>query len=183
KEIIELAQASGVGELVVDMGFARGLDYYTGMIFEVYAKDLRIAVNGGGRYDKLASLLGWDIPAVGCAPGIDRLSLVLDENAVPKDNITCLVISMVEKGDLLATKLASMLRARGIPTMVDPMRRDVSKALSYASKMGMKYVAIIGSREVENNIITLKDMSTGSQEELKVEQVVKKLLPYIFQKA
>ncbi|MEM1557590.1 MAG: histidine--tRNA ligase [Thermoproteota archaeon] len=178
KEIIELAEASGVGELLVDMGFARGLDYYTGMIFEVYVKDLKIAVNGGGRYDKLASLLGWDLPAVGCAPGIDRLSLLLNEDAVPKDDIVCLVVSIVKEGDLLATKLASMLRTRGIPTMIDPTRRDVSKALSYASKRGVRYVAIIGGREVENNTITLKNMDIGIQEELKPEQVIEKLSSY-----
>lgn len=178
REIIELAKASGVGELLVDMGFARGLDYYTGMIFEVYVKDLRIAVNGGGRYDKLAGLLGWDVPAVGCAPGIDRLSLVLGEDAVPKDDVACLVVSMVKEGDLAATRLASMLRMKGIPTIIDPTRRDLSKALSYASKRRVKYVAIIGSREVENDVVTLKNMDAGSQEELKPEQVVEKLSFY-----
>ncbi|MCS7138538.1 MAG: histidine--tRNA ligase [Crenarchaeota archaeon] len=178
REIIELAQASGVGEVIVDMGFARGLDYYTGMIFEVYVKDLRIAVGGGGRYDKLTGILGWDIPAVGCAPGIDRLSLVLNDDIVPKDDIICLIISMVKEGDLLASRLAGMMRARGIPTMVDPTRRDLNKALSYASKRGFKYVAIIGSKEVENKVVTLKDMEAGSQEELKPEQIVEKLSQY-----
>jgi len=178
REIIELAQASGVGELLVDMGFARGLDYYTGMIFEVYVKDLRIAVGGGGRYDKLTGLLGWDIPAVGCAPGIDRLSLVLNDDIVSKEDIVCLIVSMVKEGDLLASRLVSMLRARGIPAMIDPTRRDLSKALSYASKRGVKYVAIIGSKEVENNAVSLRDMEVGLQEELKPEQVVEKLLSY-----
>lgn len=175
REIIELARASRVGELLVDMGFARGLDYYTGMIFEVYVKDLRIAVNGGGRYDKLTGLLGWDIPAVGCAPGIDRLSLAIDEKTIPRDDVICVVVSMVKEGDILAAKLAGMLRMRGIPTIVDSTRRDVSKALSYASKKNAKYAAIIGSREVKNNIVALKDMKAGSQNELKLEQVVEKL--------
>lgn len=178
REIIELAQVSGVGELLVDMGFARGLDYYTGMIFEVYVKDLRIAVGGGGRYDKLTGLLGWDIPAVGCAPGIDRLSLVLNDDIVPKEDVVCLIVSMVKEGDLLASRLVSMLRTHGIPAMIDPTRRDLSKALSYASKRGVKYVAIIGSKEVENNTISLRDMEAGFQEELKPEQVVEKLSPY-----
>ncbi len=178
REIMELARASGVGELLVDMGFARGLDYYTGMIFEVYAKGLRIAVNGGGRYDRLSGLLGWDVPAVGCAPGIDRLSLAIDEKTVLGNDLTCMVVSIVEEGDVLATRLASMLRVKGIPTIVDSTRRDVSKALSYASKRNVKYVAIIGSREVENNIVTLKDMKAGSQEELKLEQIVEKLSSY-----
>ncbi len=182
REIIELAQASGVGELVVDMGFARGLDYYTGMIFEVYAKDLRIAVNGGGRYDKLASLLGWDVPAVGCAPGIDRISLVMDEKTVPRDNVVCMIVSMVKDGDIFAARLAGMLRMKGVPTLVDYTRRDVSKALSYASKRNVKYAVLIGSREVLTNTIALKNMETGSQEELKVEQVVEKLSSYILQK-
>ncbi|MGC8831937.1 MAG: histidine--tRNA ligase [Thermoproteota archaeon] len=175
REIIGLAKASGVGELLVDMGFARGLDYYTGMIFEVYVKGLRIAVNGGGRYDKLAGLLGWDIPAVGCAPGIDRLSLAIDEEAVPRDSVVCVVVSMVKDGDLLAVKLAGMLRAREVPTIVDSTRRDVGKALSYASKRNARYTAIIGSREVNNNTVTLKDMGTGAQEELKPEQAVEKI--------
>ncbi|MEM3712652.1 MAG: histidine--tRNA ligase [Thermoproteota archaeon] len=178
REIIELSQASGVGELLVDMGFARGLDYYTGMIFEVYVKDLRIAVGGGGRYDKLTGLLGWDIPAVGCAPGIDRLSLVLNDDIVSKEDIVCLIVSMVKEGDLLASRLVSMIRARGIPAMIDPTRRDLSKALSYASKRGVKYVAIIGGKEVENNTVSLRDMEVGLQEELKPEQVVEKLLSY-----
>ncbi|MEM2050249.1 MAG: histidine--tRNA ligase [Thermoproteota archaeon] len=182
REIIELAQASKVGEFLVDMGFARGLDYYTGMIFEVYVKNLKIAVNGGGRYDKLAGLLGWDVPAVGCAPGVDRLSLAMDEKTVPRDDLVCMVVSMVKEGDILAVKLAGTLRMRGVPTLVDYTRRDVSKALSYASKRNVKYVALIGSREVENNIITLKNMETGSQEELGIEQVIEKLSPYSLQR-
>ncbi|MEM2929549.1 MAG: histidine--tRNA ligase [Thermoproteota archaeon] len=181
-EIIELAKASRVGEFLVDMGFARGLDYYTGMIFEVYVKDLKIAVNGGGRYDKLAGLLGWDIPAVGCAPGIDRLSLAIDEEAVPRDYVVCVIVSMVKEGDIIAARLAAMLRMKGVPTLVDYTRRDVSKALSYASKRNVKYVALIGGREVEANTVALKNMETGSQEELKIEQVVEKLSSYSFQK-
>lgn len=182
REIIELAKASGVGELLVDMGFARGLDYYTGMIFEVYVKNLKIAVNGGGRYDKLAGLLGWDIPAVGCAPGIDRLSLAMDEETVSRDYAMCIIVSMVKEGDILAAKLAGMLRMRGVPTLVDYARRDVSRALSYASKRNIKYAALIGGREVEANIVALKNMETGSQEELKIEQVVEKLSSYSLQK-
>lgn len=181
-EIIELAEASKVGEFLVDMGFARGLDYYTGMIFEVYVKNLKIAVNGGGRYDKLAGLLGWDVPAVGCAPGIDRLSLAMDEKAVPRDDLVCMIVSMVKEGDIIAAKLAGTLRMKGVPTLVDCTRRDVSKALSYASKRNVKYVALIGGREVEANTVALKNMETGSQEELRIEQVVEKLSSYILQK-
>ncbi|MEM3661012.1 MAG: histidine--tRNA ligase [Thermoproteota archaeon] len=181
REIIELAQASKVGEFLVDMGFARGLEYYTGIIFEVYARNLKIAVNGGGRYDKLAGLLGWDIPAVGCSPGIDRLSLVLNE-PIPQDRIECLIISMVREGDALAVKLASMLRMKGVPTLIDYVRRDVSKALSYASKRNVKYVALIGGREVESNNVALKNMETGSQEELGIEQVIEKLSAYSLQR-
>ncbi|MEM3425724.1 MAG: histidine--tRNA ligase [Thermoproteota archaeon] len=182
REIIDLAKASKVGEFLVDMGFARGLDYYTGMIFEVYVKNLKIAVNGGGRYDKLAGLLGWDVPAVGCAPGIDRLSLAMDEKTVPRDDLVCMVVSMVKEGDILAAKLAGTLRMRGVPTLVDYTRRDVSKALSYASKRNVKYVALIGGREVEANNVALKNMETGSQEELGIEQVVEKLSSYSLQK-
>jgi len=182
REIIELAKASGVGGFLVDMGFARGLDYYTGMIFEVYVKDLKIAVNGGGRYDKLAGLLGWDIPAVGCAPGIDRLSLAMDEEAVPRDNLVCMIVSMVKEGDIIAASLAGMLRMKGVPTLVDYTRRDVSKALSYASRRSVKYVALIGGREVEANTVALKNMETGSQEELKIQQVVKKLSSHSLQR-
>ncbi|MCX8183196.1 MAG: histidine--tRNA ligase [Crenarchaeota archaeon] len=183
REIIELAKASKVGEFLIDMGFARGLDYYTGMIFEVYVKNLKIAVNGGGRYDKLAGLLGWDVPAVGCAPGIDRLSLAMDEKTVPRDDLVCMIISMVKEGDIIAAKLAGMLRLTGVPTLVDYTRRDVSKALSYASKRNVKYVALIGGREVEANTVVLKNMGTGSQEELEIEQVVEKLSSYSLQKA
>jgi histidyl-tRNA synthetase len=182
REIIELAKASRVGELLVDMGFARGLDYYTGMIFEVYVKNLKIAVNGGGRYDKLAGLLGWDVPAVGCAPGIDRLSLAMDEKTVPRDDVACVVVSMVKEGDILAAKLASMLRSKGVPTLVDYTRRDISRALSHASRRNVKYAALIGSKEAEANIVTLKNMGTGSQEELRVEQVVEKLSSYSIHK-
>ncbi|MGQ9479570.1 MAG: histidine--tRNA ligase [Thermoproteota archaeon] len=174
KEILEIAMASGVSSFIVDMGFARGLEYYTGMIFEVYAKELNIAVNGGGRYDKLAGLLGWDIPAVGCAPGIDRLSLVINE--VPhQDNVFCTVISMVREGDILAATLASRLRKTGVPTVLDYVRRDVSKALSHASRRNVKYAAIIGTKEVSRNSFVLKNMETGEQEELGLEEAVDKI--------
>lgn len=182
EEIIAFAKASGVGELLVDMGFARGLDYYTGMIFETYVKNFRIAVNGGGRYDRLASLLGWDIPAVGCSPGIDRLGLVMNDEIVQRDQVVCIIISMIKEGDILAARLASMLRMKGIPTLIDYVRRDISKALSYASKKNLKYAAIIGSREVETNVVILKDMETGDQEEVKIEQAVERLSPFSIQK-
>jgi len=75
-----------------------------------------------------------------------------------------------------------MLRMKGVPTLVDYTRRDVSKALSYASKRSVKYVALIGGREVEANTVALKNMETGSQEELKIQQVVEKLSSHSLQR-
>lgn len=166
-------------EYFLDLGFARGLEYYTGMIFEVFVESLDIALIGGGRYDKLVELYGGDpTPAVGCAAGVDRLVLAMKMNNVippppPNKKIYLYILDGVAPS--YGFKVSAELRANGIPVEMEVMDRSLSKGLSVASKKNCPYALILGLREAETGLVTLKDMSTGVQETLTLKEVVDRI--------
>lgn len=164
--------------VMVDLGFARGLEYYTGIVFEVFVEGFDIALAGGGRYDRLIEVYGGEpTPAVGFSPGVDRILAVMDRLGVSP---TCkpgriLLVTPVSEGKLReAFKVACRLRAEGIPATLDVKGRRLRSTLSYADRMGFRYVAIIGE-EASEGYVTLRDMDTRTQEKIPVEELPSKL--------
>jgi histidyl-tRNA synthetase len=184
-EILGLLKAGSVeANLAIESGFARGLEYYTGMVFEIFASGMDIAVGGGGRYDRLIELFsGGQVPAVGVAPGIDRLSLALQKQESslstiekvmkPKNRILVVAVDGSMLGE--AFRVASRLRKEGGVTVeLETMGRSVSKALSDADRRGITHAVIVGSREIKEKKVVLRDMSERTQETIDLEQLLAK---------
>jgi len=181
-KIIEYSKNLGVPEksLKFSPTLARGLDYYTGMIFEVIIPEYPVgSFGGGGRYDNLIKQLsGIDIPAVGIAYGFDRLVEAATElKLIPSENIgTQVLITCFDKNSLKnSLSAAQKLRQQQIPSEVYPSIEPLPKQLKYANKKGVPFVLIIGPNETKANQATLKNMKTGQQETLPLDKVIKKL--------
>lgn len=179
--IMGFARSLGVDtEFVLDLGFARGLEYYTGMIFEVFVPDLGIALGGGGRYDRLVELFGGEpLPAVGCAPGIDRIALALEKKGLFPDQLTAVekVLVVAIQKDLLpaALELTSALRRQGVAAHSEVTGRSVGAALSYASKKKYRSMVIVGSAEWARQSVILRDLTAEAQREVPISQLVTEL--------
>lgn len=183
EQIIATCQDLGVPKenLVFTPTLARGLDYYTGMIFEVIIPELPIgSFGGGGRYDKLINDLGGpQIPAVGIAFGFDRIiegvkKLKLLEGSLP--NTKVLVSTLNQAYISESAKTAFQLREAKINTEIYPNPKDgLGKQLKYANQNTIPFVVIIGETEAKNNTYTLKNMTTGKQETTTLPQLLKRL--------
>jgi histidyl-tRNA synthetase len=175
RDLVEYAKFFGYAEyIVVELSLARGLDYYTGPVFEVLAEGYEDygSIAGGGRYDGIINLMGGgSTPATGISFGIDRLVPLIERkggfNGIELGvDVLIAPISDAVKGE--AIKVAQDLRAVGISTIIDLLGRRFSKQLEYANKKGVRKVVIIGERELEDGCLTIKDMKTGTQ--VKVER-------------
>ncbi len=161
---------------------ARGLDYYTGLIFEIEIDDYTAgSVCGGGRYDKLIGMFaGRDIPAVGFAFGFDRLMEAMDElQLFPDDLQTTKVLVTVFSPELLekTLEISSQLRSNNINTEIYLNENaSLEKQLKYADQKGIPYVVIIGSEEVKNNTVTIKNLKTREQKQVTVEKLPSELI-------
>ncbi|KYH42250.1 MAG: histidyl-tRNA synthetase [Candidatus Bathyarchaeota archaeon B63] len=179
-EILGLLKTGGVeAEIRLEAGFARGLEYYTGMIHEVYVPEMEIAVGGGGRYDKLVEVFGGgSTPAVGVAMGMDRLSIALEKQgatAVSGPPMRLLVIP-VERSMLgEAFKVASMLREEGFSAEIETMGRSVTRALSDADRRGIAFTVIIGPKEIAEGKVVLRDMARREQITVKLDELPERL--------
>ncbi|MEM3704261.1 MAG: histidine--tRNA ligase [Candidatus Bathyarchaeia archaeon] len=178
-EILKLVSEAQKLDITVDAGFARGLEYYTGVIFEVYVPELGIALAGGGRYDRLVELFGGEpTPAVGVAHGLDRIMLAMQEQKVSLEEEAqrekaVMIIPVSEALNNEALKVSEILRAEGIPTEVEVMGRKVAKALEDANRKGIPYVVIVGERELKHGAVTLRDMQRKEQSIVKIEGLAK----------
>ena len=181
REIIDLTQESGTKiELLAEIGFARGLEYYTGMIFEPYTPDFEIALGGGGRYDKLVELFGGEpTPAVGVAHGLDRLSLVMEKQKISFSTSEKKRVFVVPIGDKMRAKaleISHLLRKAGIPVEVEVMGHTVSKALQNASKRGFTNAVIVGEQELKEKKVVLRDMEKRKQKTVEIRNLSKEIL-------
>jgi len=175
-EIIGLVKDSGVKlEVTVEAGFARGLEYYTGMIFESYVPALDVALGGGGRYDKLIQLFGGEpIPAVGVAQGIDRIVLALKKQRVsPKTGKekSVVVISVKDESMGKALELSDALRKSGLAVEVAVMGRSVTRALADADRRGVAYAVIVGPKELEEKKVVLREMKNRAQQTVPISSL------------
>ena len=180
--IIERVEDLGLkAELDIDFTLARGLNYYTGTIIEVKAKDVEIgSITGGGRYDDLTGIFGLkDVSGVGISFGADRIYDVLEQLAGFPDNITksttLMFVNFGEKEANYCTKLLYKLREANISCELFPDSAKMKKQMTYANKNNIPFVALVGEDEMNNNLITLKNMDSGEQEKLDILQVVAKL--------
>ncbi len=175
----EAQQPKGVVEL--DVSLARGLNYYTGTIIEVKAKDVAIgSITGGGRYDNLTGVFGMPgTSGMGISFGADRIYDVLNTlELYPKDTLAStkvLFVNFGEKEGALSLQYVMKLRANGIPAEIYPDSTKMKKQMSYANDKNVAYVAMVGESEMANGTIALKCMETGEQENLTISEVISKL--------
>lgn len=165
-------------ELELDLTLARGLNYYTGAIIEVKALDVQIgSITGGGRYDNLTGIFGLSgVSGVGISFGADRIFDVLNQlDLYPKDSIQntqVLFVNFGEKEEAHILPLILKMRQEGISTEIFPESAKMKKQMSYADSNKIPYVAIVGENEINENKITLKDMTSGEQKSLTLEECI-----------
>lgn len=161
--------------LVFDITLARGLDYYTGAIFEVKADEVAMgSIGGGGRYDNLTEVFGVkDIPGIGISFGLDRIYLVMEELGIfPEDsekNVKYLFANYGEAESIEALKLISELRQRNIATELYPEASKLKKQFTYAEKKGIENLVFMGLEEINNQSVTVKNLLSGEQKTMKIE--------------
>lgn len=167
KEFLDFAKNFGIERyLKLDLSLVRGLEYYTGPIFEVSIGKAKVSCGGGGRYDNLIKMLGGpDLPATGISFGLDRLITTMEELKISKDDpekrFFVAMINDNVKSD--AIRICQDLRNRGMVCDMDLMERNISKQLDYANSMGFPYVIIIGEEEIEKKQVKIKNMKTGKE--------------------
>ena len=168
-------------ELELDLTLARGLNYYTGTIIEVKALDVQIgSITGGGRYDNLTGVFGVDgLSGVGISFGADRIYDVLNQlDLYPKTTVNqtqVIFLNFGEKEMEYCIPLLAKLRAAGIPTEIYPDAVKFKKQMQYANDRNIPFVAIVGETEMSENVVMLKDMTTGNQEKVLINDIVSKL--------
>ena len=184
KDVVKYVRFFGVPEsnFKVDLTIARGLDYYTGTVYETFLDDYREigSVCSGGRYDNLAEFYtDRKLPGVGVSIGLTRLFYKLNELSIVKEEeqsiSKVLVVSMDQKYQNRALEVADSLRKAGINTDVYLEDKKIKAKFKYADKLKIPYVAVIGESEAEHGTVSLKNMISGEQEELSVEEVIKKI--------
>jgi histidyl-tRNA synthetase len=165
--------------LQLDLTLARGLNYYTGIIFEAKAPaDVKIgSIGGGGRYDDLTGLFGVpNIPGVGISFGVDRIYDVMEElNLFPEDvhiGTQVLFFNMGEKESKNAFELMQQLRSKGIRSELYHETVKFDKQFKYAEKKNIPYVVIIGSKEVEEKTCTIKNLLQGVQQTIPQQELI-----------
>lgn len=167
-----------VGELELDLTLARGLNYYTGAIMEVKACDVEMgSICGGGRYDNLTGIFGKEgLSGVGISFGADRIYDCLEQLKLFPEELSSqtdvLFINFGEKESLFAQKTARILRENGVKAEVYPDNAKLKKQMNYANDRHIRFVILAGEEEIRQNKVSLKDMLTGEQQSIAVEEIV-----------
>ena len=178
--IIESIDELGLqsAHLAIDVTLARGLNYYTGAIFEVSAPDgiAMGSIGGGGRYDDLTGIFGLkNVSGVGISFGLDRIYLVLEElDLFPKSlekSLDVLCLNFGEKEALASLKLTNELRKAGIKSDVYPSNTKIQKQFKYANNRHVPYVILLGTEELSNDSFVVKNMETGEQKAYNLDEV------------
>ena len=169
-------------EIQLDLTLARGLNYYTGAIFEVKALDVQIgSITGGGRYDDLTGIFGMPgISGVGISFGADRIYDVLNQlDLYPRDSVTTtqlLFICFGEKEMRYSLPILNKVRAQGIRAEIYPDASKMKKQMAYANAKQIPFVALVGENEMAEGKVTLKNMETGEQQMLEPDEMIEQLI-------
>lgn len=161
----------------LDLTLARGLNYYTGAIFEVKARDVQIgSICGGGRYDNLTGIFGMPgVSGVGISFGADRIYDVLTElDAFPEGLEQAARVMFINFGPVeqaACVAIAARLRAAGVPTLIYPDAAKMKKQMDYANRKGVPYVAFVGESEMRDGTVTLKNMADGTQQTVSTDSL------------
>lgn len=175
QEVFNLIGDEQVFEL--DTTLARGLDYYTGTIFEIKVHDVQMgSIGGGGRYDDLTGLFGVKgVPGVGISFGIDRIYDVMEELALFPDEIgkssTAIFFNMGEKESMAAFQIMNQCRGKGISCEMYYDKAKLDRQFKYAEKRNITFAIIIGTRELEQNTCKVKNLSTGIEKEINTAEL------------
>ncbi len=167
-----------IKNIVIDLSLARGLNYYTGIIFEVRAKNVSIgSIGGGGRYDDLTGLFGVpDIPGVGISFGVDRIYDVMEElklfPAAVQHATELLFFNLGPEAVSTCFKFIGQLRSAGIPCELFPEQSKFDRQFKYAEKKKIPFIVIIGTEELKTRTAKIKNLATGVQEECSFEGLV-----------
>lgn len=182
--ILDTLKTCGLkNEIQLDLTLARGLNYYTGAIFEVKALDTPMgSITGGGRYDNLTGIFGMPgLSGVGISFGADRIYDVLNAlDLYPKEAITAtqlLFINFGERETAYCLPIAAQARQAGIRTEIYPDKAKMKKQMGYANAKGIAYVALAGENEIAQGKVTLKNMVTGEQTLVTTEELIESLSP------
>ena len=180
KEVVKYVRLFGVPDanFKVDLTIARGLDYYTGTVYETFLNDYRElgSVCSGGRYDNLAEFYtDKKMPGVGVSIGLTRLFSKLSELNILKEkeeSISKVLVVSMSDDISRALEVATIVRSKGINTDVYLEDKKIKAKFKYADKLKIPYVAVIGEEEEKNGTVTLKNMTTGEQEEVSIEKML-----------
>lgn len=177
--IVQYSQRSTANtQPVIDLTLARGLNYYTGTIFEVKANGVQIgSIGGGGRYDDLTGLFGVpNIPGVGISFGVDRIYDVMSElDLFPKEVVSgtkLLFFNLGEAEVAKAMELAQVLRSQGVACEVFHESSKFDKQFKYAEKKVIPFIAVLGSKELEQGVVNVKNLATGAQQQVNFDDLV-----------
>ncbi|WP_372639482.1 histidine--tRNA ligase [Ancylomarina sp.] len=176
-----LADLDVTTEVELDLTLARGLNYYTGAIFEVKSKDMEFgSITGGGRYDDLTGIFGLkDVSGVGISFGADRIYDVLEQmDRFPAETVNTTKVMFVnfgEKEEKYCLPILVKLRANGVKAEIFPDSAKMKKQMTYANDKHIPFVIMVGETEMEEGLLSLKDMETGDQIKLTPEALIEKL--------
>jgi histidyl-tRNA synthetase len=175
--LLDRLKAYGFDNCQLDFGVARGLDYYTGMVFEIDAPSLGAEkqICGGGAYTLADLFGGQEVNSTGYAFGFDRVMLALENSGVgvPSQNIEVYILPIGEKAQITAIGILRELRNAGISADMDLMGRNMSKAMKYANSIGARKVIIIGEKELAESSVTVRDMKSGEQSQVPISDILR----------
>jgi len=175
RELTGMLEAMGVDDIEIDLGVVRGLDYYTGMVFEAEAPSLGAEkqICGGGSYS-LSELFGGEkVFSTGFAIGFDRILLAIEKEGqvFESEGVDAYVVPVSDDMRAEAARIVCELRSNGVKADIDIMRRKMAKAMKHASSVKAKYAVIVGKNELSEGSVTVRDMSSGDQRMVKLDEL------------
>jgi len=180
KEILDLLKTVfGIKDFQIKMSIVRGLDYYKGIVFEIDAPVLGAEKQlcGGGAYELISLFGGKETPTAGFAIGFDRTILALETEKYKFPTLKLNVFVIPVNDDMInkSLEITQNLRKQGISTDMDLLRRGMSKSLKYASSINVDKIIIVGPKELADNSVTVRDMDSGKQEIVKIEDIYQRI--------